>query len=239
VLVCEDDPDVARILAWQLQQAGYAADRAATADAAIGLLAEQRYDAMTLDLALPDADGLSLLRRVREDARHAGMPVIIVSAWVDSPAGKAATLEGEVLGIVDWLGKPVDQARLLHALEMIPKRAGKPRVLHVEDDPDIVRLVSFAVRELADIIAVSTVAEARQQLAAGGVDLMILDVGLIDGSGLALLEGDGPKPPTVLFSAQEVSPDRRDELVAVLVKSQTTLDQLSELIREQLAAGQS
>jgi PAS domain S-box-containing protein len=237
VLICEDDPDVARILAWQLQQAGYGADRAATADAAIGLLAEQRYDAMTLDLRLPDADGLSLLRRVREDARHAGMPVIIVSAWLDSPAGQAATLEGEVLGVVDWLGKPVDQGRLLHALEMIPKRAGRPRVLHVEDDPDIVRLVNFAVRDLADITAVSTVAEARKVLAQGTVDLMILDVGLIDGSGLALLDGDGPKPPTVLFSAQEVNPDRRDELVAVLVKSQTTLDQLSELIRQQLAAG--
>ena len=238
VLICEDDPDVARILAWQLQEAGYGADLAATADAAIGLLAEQRYDAMTLDLALPDADGLSLLRRVREDPRHAEMPVIIVSAWLDSPTGKAATLEGEVLGIVDWLGKPVDQSRLLHALEMIPKRAGKPRVLHVEDDPDIVRLVSFAVRDLAEVTAVSTVAEARKVLAEGGVDLMILDVGLIDGSGLALLDGDGPKPPTVLFSAQEVNPDRRDELVAVLVKSQTTLDQLSELIREQLAAGE-
>ncbi len=236
VLICEDDPDVARILAWQLQQAGYGADRAATADAAIGLLAEQRYDAMTLDLALPDADGLSLLRRVREDPRHAGMPVIIVSAWLDSPAGKAATLEGEVLGVVDWLGKPVDQSRLLHALEMIPKRAGKPRVLHVEDDPDIVRLVNFAVRDLADLRAVSTVAEARRVLAEGGVDLMILDIGLIDGSGLALLDDEGPKPPTVLFSAQEVHPDRRDELVAVLVKSQTTLDQLSELIREQLGA---
>jgi len=237
VLICEDDADVARILAAQLHQAGYGADRAGTADAAIGLLSERSYDAMTLDLALPDADGLSLLRRVREDPRHSEMPVIIVSAWIDSPAGKAATLEGEVLGIVDWLGKPVDQPRLLHALRMIPKRPGRPRVLHVEDDPDIVRLVNFAVRDLAEITAVASIAEARRVLGEGGIDLMILDVGLIDGSGLVLLDGDTPKPPTVLFSAQEINPERRDELVAVLVKSQTTLDQLSSLIREQLEAG--
>lgn len=236
VLVCEDDADVARILAGQLQQAGYSADRAASAEAAIGLLAERSYDAMTLDLALPDADGLSLLRRVREDPRHCDMPVIVVSAWIDSPAGQAATLEGEVLGIVDWLGKPVDQERLQHALGRIRKRGERPRLLHVEDDPDVVRLVNFAVRDQADIIAVDSVAEARRVLAEGGIDLMILDVGLIDGSGLALLEGDGPRPPTVLFSAQEINPDRRDELVAVLVKSQTTLDQLSALIREQLEA---
>jgi PAS domain S-box-containing protein len=236
VLICEDDADVARILTVQLQQAGYGADRAATADAAIGLLSERSYDAMTLDLALPDIDGLSLLRRVREDPRHAEMPVIIVSAWLDSPAGQAATLEGEVLGVVDWLGKPVDQLRLHHALRMIARRDGRPRVLHVEDDPDIVRLVHYAVRDLAEITAVSTLAEARRALAAGGIDLMILDVGLIDGSGLALLDGDGPKPPTVLFSAQEINPARRAELVAVLIKSQTTLDQLSDLIREQLSA---
>jgi hypothetical protein len=41
-------------------------------------------------------------------------------------------------------------------------------------------------------------------------------------------------PPTVLFSAQEIGPDRRDELVAVLVKSQSTIDQLAKVIRDQL-----
>jgi DNA-binding response OmpR family regulator len=220
----------------QLQQAGYYTDRAATADAAIGLLAGRRYDAMTLDLALPDADGVSLLRRVREDPRHGEMPVIIISAWLDSPVGKAANLEGEVLGIVDWLGKPIDLSRVLHALRRIPKRLGRPHVLHVEDDSDIVGLVHFAVRDVADITAVPSVAEARRALEAGGVDLMILDVGLIDGSGLALLDGDQPRPPTVLFSAREIDLQRHDGLVAVLVKSQTTLDQLSGLIHEQLEA---
>jgi DNA-binding response OmpR family regulator len=234
VLICEDDGDIAGILAVQLQQAGYNTDRAATADAAIGLLAGRRYDAMTLDLALPDADGVSLLRRVREDPRHGEMPVIIISAWLDSPVGKAANLEGEVLGIVDWLGKPIDLSRLLHALRRIPKRHGRPHVLHVEDDRDIVGLVHFAVHDLADITAVPSIAEARRALDAGGIDLMILDVGLIDGSGLALLDGDQPRPPTVLFSAREIDLQRHDGLVAVLVKSQTTLDQLSGLIREQL-----
>jgi PAS domain S-box-containing protein len=235
VLICEDDPDVATVLAAQLQEAGYRADRAATADTAFRLLAERRYDAMTLDLALPDTDGLSLLRRVRENPRHSDMPVIIISAWIDSPAGKAASLEGEVLGIVDWLGKPIDQTRLLHTLNEIPKRASRPHVLHVEDDPDVARLVNLALRDLADITSVPSVAEARATLQAGGVDLMILDIGLTDGSGLALLDGDDPKPPTVLFTGQEAPPERHDELVAVLVKSQTTLDQLASLIREQLA----
>ncbi|MEA2755159.1 MAG: hypothetical protein QOJ54_1448, partial [Aliidongia sp.] len=234
VLICEDDPDVATVMAGQLQQAGYRADRAATADAAIRLLAERRYDAMTLDLALPDTDGLSLLRRVRENPRHSEMPVIIVSAWIDSPAGQAASLEGEVLGIVDWLGKPVDQARLQHTLNGIPKHGNRPHVLHVEDDLDVARLVNFALRDLADITSVPSIAEARRALKAGGVDLMILDIGLIDGSGLVLLDGDDPKPPTVLFTGQETPPERCDELVAVLVKSRTTLDHLSSVIRERL-----
>jgi hypothetical protein len=65
---------------------------------------------------------------------------------------------------------------------------------------------------------------------------MILDVGLIDGSGLALLDGDQPRPPTVLFAARDINLQCHDGLVAMLVKSQTTLDQLSGPIREQLEA---
>jgi signal transduction histidine kinase/DNA-binding response OmpR family regulator len=237
VLICEDDPDIARILALHLEQGGYGSDWADTADGALRLLAERLYDAMTLDLALPDTDGISLLRRLRTDDRHANMPVIIVSARIDSPLDETATLDGQVLGIVDWIGKPVDQGRLLHALQMAHHPSGRPRVLHVEDDPDIVRLVGFALRDQADIIAVPSVAEARQLLDAGNIDLMILDVGLIDGSGLALLDDvemkGAHRPPTVLFSAQEVPPIRHEQLVAVLVKSQTTLDQLSRLIRDE------
>jgi PAS domain S-box-containing protein len=241
VLVCEDDDDVAHILRLQLAEAGYQSVRAATADETMRLLDVGRFDAMTLDLNLPDGDGIAMLRRIRADARHAAMPVIVVSAWLAEQLADEPLL-GQVLGVVDWIGKPIDGDRLHHALDLARRRAGKPRVLHVEDDPDIVKLVGYALRDEADVVAASSLAEARRRLTGGDIDLVILDVGLVDGSGLALLDDvknvKGIRsPPTVLFSAQEVDPERRDELVAVLVKSQSTIDQLAAVIRDQLDLG--
>jgi DNA-binding response OmpR family regulator len=238
VLICEDDDDVAHILRLQLADAGYQSVRAATADETMRLLDAGRFDAMTLDLALPDGDGIAMLRRIRSDQRHAAMPVIVISAWLDEKV-EDPMLTGQVLGVVDWIGKPVEGDRLHLALDLARRRAGKPRVLHVEDDPDIVRLVEYALRDEADVIAAPSLAEARRLLTGGDIDLVILDVGLVDGNGLALLDDvknlKGTRsPPTVLFSAQEIGPDRRDELVAVLVKSQSTIDQLAAVIRDQL-----
>ena len=241
VLICEDDDDVAHILRLQLAEAGYQSVRAATADETMRLLDAGRFDAMTLDLALPDGDGIAMLRRIRADQRHAAMPVIVISAWLDEKV-EDPMLTGQVLGVVDWIGKPVEGDRLHLALDLARRRAGKPRVLHVEDDPDIVRLVEYALRDEADVIAAASLVEARRRLGGGDIDLVILDVGLVDGNGLALLDDvknvKGMRsPPTVLFSAQEIGPDRRDELVAVLVKSQSTIDQLAAVIRDQLELG--
>jgi PAS domain S-box-containing protein len=244
VLICEDDDDVAQILRMQLAEAGYQSVRAATADETMRLLDAGQFDAMTLDLRLPDGDGIAMLRRIRADERHAAMPVIVISAWLGEKV-QDRSLTGKVLGVVDWIGKPVDGDRLHHALDLAGRRSGKPRVLHVEDDPDIVKLVEYALRDEADVVSAPSLAEARRRLDGGDIDLVILDVGLVDGSGLALLDDvknhakthKGTRsPPTVLFSAQEIDPDRRDELVAVLVKSQSTIDQLADVIREQLDA---
>ena len=242
VLICEDDDDVAQILRVQLTEAGYQSIRAATADETMRLLDVGRFDAMTLDLRLPDGDGIAMLRRIRADVRHAAMPVIVISAWLDEKKLADRTLTGNVLGVVDWIGKPVDGDRLHHALDLTRRRVGKPRVLHVEDDPDIVKLVEYALRDEADMVAAPSLFEARRRLRDGDIDLVILDVGLVDGSGLTLLDDVKAikgirSPPTVLFSAQEIDPARRDELVAVLIKSQSTIDQLASVIRDQLELG--
>ena len=238
VLICEDDDDIAQILRLQLVDAGYQSVRAATADETMRLLDAGQFDAMTLDLSLPDSDGIAMLRRIRADPRHAEMPVIVVSAWLEEQV-EDPMLTGQVLGVVDWIGKPIEGDRLHRALDLADRRAGKPRVLHVEDDPDIVRLVEYALRDEADVVAAGSLVDARRRLSGGDIDLVILDVSLIDGNGLALLDevknAKGVRsPPTVLFSAQEIGPERRDELVAVLIKSQSTIDQLATVIREQL-----
>jgi len=103
VLVCEDDHDVAKLIQLMLQNAGLASDIAYDAAEAKALLLRQHYAAMTLDLMLPDQDGLSLIRELRTAPGMAHLPVIVVSATAEE--GKLK-LHGENMEVIDWIGKP-------------------------------------------------------------------------------------------------------------------------------------
>jgi CheY-like chemotaxis protein len=80
VLVCEDDPDVAKLLAMMLEQRGFATDVAGSAEEAQNLLARRRYDAMTVDIALPGRDGISLIQELRARDETRDLATVVVSA---------------------------------------------------------------------------------------------------------------------------------------------------------------
>ena len=63
ILILEDHPDLATALSGQLRQAGYTTDVAPCANHAIAMLNASHYDALLLDLGLPDIDGMTLLKR--------------------------------------------------------------------------------------------------------------------------------------------------------------------------------
>jgi PAS domain S-box-containing protein len=232
VLVCEDDADAARVLAALLESRGMQADVAYSAEEAWQKLAERDYAAMTLDLRLPGQDGLSLLRQMRGEARTAHLPVVIVSGE------KTAAAERQVasLDVEDWLLKPIDGERLVRAVRHVSGRnpAGRPRVLHVEDDADIVSVVAGVLEDVAQPVPAFTLAEARAKLAADGAfDLILLDIALPDGSGLDLLpEAAARGIPVVIFSAHEPDSDTAGSVAAVLVKSRTDNARLAAIVEK-------
>lgn len=241
-LIVEDDADVALLLSRMLGQHGWDSEVARNAAEAFESLDRASFDAMTLDLMLPDEDGLSVFRRLRQRPDGQALPVIVVSAIADQ--GKVQ-LNGDAVGVVDWLDKPIDQMRLREALRQALRSSDRPaRILHVEDDYDIVRVVSAVMGDEAQIIPARTLAEARATLAAdASFALVIVDVGLPDGSGLDLL-GELrhlPKPPPVLiFSASDYDAGTARHVAASLVKSRTENGELHETIRhliEQLPPG--
>ena len=241
-LIVEDDADVALLLSRMLGQHGWDSEVARNAAEAFESLDRASFDAMTLDLMLPDEDGLSVFRRLRQRPDGKALPVIVVSAIADQ--GKVQ-LNGDAVGVVDWLDKPIDQLRLREALRQALRTSDRPaRILHVEDDHDIVRVVSAVMGDEAQIIPARTLAEARATLAAdANFALVIVDVGLPDGSGLDLL-GELrhlPKPPPVLiFSASDYDAGTARHVAASLVKSRTENRELHETIRhliEQLPPG--
>jgi PAS domain S-box-containing protein len=236
VLICEDDPDVAALLHLMLRQAGYQADVAYGAAEAKRRIAAGSYAAMTLDLLLPDQDGLSLIRELRAEDGPDHLPIVVVSAHASEGQ---AELNGGVLGVIDWLVKPVDQERLTRAVQRAVRQAagGRARILHVEDDADLRSVVAAIVEREADMEHAASLGEARQKLARERFDLLILDLALPDGSGLELVPVVSdltPPTPVIIFSAHEVDVATAGRVASVLVKSQTSNRELLEKIQHVL-----
>jgi PAS domain S-box-containing protein len=228
VLICEDDPDAAATLAAMMAELGMTSVTVGTIQAAEETLtASPDFAVMLLDLRLPDGTGLELLHRIRADKRLQSLPVLIISG----EAGRAPL----ALDIVDWLQKPVDPSLLKSAVESLRNGAGgRPLILHVEDDPDLRQLVAETLAPNFDIVTADSLAAARELLKQIKPKLAILDIALVDGSGLELL-GDlrrqERRVPVVVFSAQPPGDtDIPAAVDAVLTKSRTSLDYLADTV---------
>ena len=237
LLIVEDDADAAEVLRTMLESDGFAADVSATGRDGLSAARTGVYAAVLVDLQLPDADGISLIRALRAGDDTRDLPVVVVSA--DTARGKA---RGRSLEVVDWMEKPFDQARLREAVAAIYERKadGRPCILHVDDDRDILEVTAAALAGTAEMIAAESLAGARAALARGKPDLVILDLGLPDGSGLELLGdlGDehGRTVPVIVYSAQEMDGALANRVEAVLTKSRTSLAGLTRTVRR-LTAG--
>ncbi|MEO5702698.1 MAG: PAS domain S-box protein [Gammaproteobacteria bacterium] len=233
VLICEDDVDVANLLSMMLTQDGYTIDIAYNAAQTKQLLAQHSYAAMTLDIMLDDQDGISLIRELRKQPDGAILPIVVVSARAE--IGRQE-LNGDAVGIVDWLDKPIDQARLLRSIKQATQHHpdSKPRILYVEDDADLVQVIALLLQDYAVVISAATLQEAQKILKQESFNLVILDLSLPDGNGLdllPLLTNQSPPVPVVVFSGQEVDVITAGKLDAVLVKSNITNEKLIDTIQ--------
>lgn len=232
LLIVEDDVDAAEILRTMLESDGFDADIVGTGRDGLAAARTGVYAAVLVDLQLPDADGIALIRALRAGAETRDLPVVVVSAHVAQ-----GTKRGRSLEVVDWMEKPFDQTRLRQAVAAIYSRKGngRPCVLHVDDDRDILEVTASALSAAADVIPAESLASVRAALARVRPDLVILDLGLPDGSGLELLTdlGDaaGRTVPVIVYSAQEMDCDLADQVEAVLTKSRTSLASLARTVR--------
>lgn len=233
ILVCEDEPDIAALLSFILRTGGYQPMVAHTAADAKHLLTEHRFRAMTLDIDLPDQDGISLFRELRGKPESRDLPIIVISAMPDEGVNR---LNGDAIGLIDWLVKPIDQNKLALSLDKAMNFVeGMPSILHVEDDPDVRQVVSSVLDGMANVTPVSGVMDAAAALKKDHFDLVILDLGLPDGAGEDLLpllrRKDQTSIPVVVFSVDEISSVMAKRVSASLVKSRATNETLLKTIR--------
>jgi len=116
VLLVEDDPMIGESVARGLSGDGYAVDRALDAGEADTALRTQAYDLVLLDLGLPGADGLQVLRALR--ARGDATPVLVVTAR-DAVASRVAGLDA---GADDYVVKPFELDELGARIRAVLRR---------------------------------------------------------------------------------------------------------------------
>lgn len=107
--------------------------------------------------------------------------------------------------------------------------SAKPAILHVDDDPDMLRVLSSVFEDRAELYSTPSVVEAIAAIRNRTFDAAILDIGLADGSGLELvplLRDRSAAMPIIVFTAQEVEPGQVTGADLVLVKSRASMDQL-------------
>ncbi len=121
VLIVEDEAKMAGLLKRGLEEEGYAVDSADDGREALWLATENPYDAIVLDVMLPDLDGFEVCRRLRSAERWS--PVLMLTAR-DAVPDRVSGLDA---GADDYLTKPFSFAELLARLRALVRRGNQER----------------------------------------------------------------------------------------------------------------
>ena len=120
ILLVEDEPDAARMVAKGLREHAYAVDVVGDGVAATQQAAAADYDAIVLDVLLPLRSGLEVCRQLRREGRS--VPLLMLTAR-DSVDARIAGLDS---GADDYLTKPFDSGELLARLRALIRRGARP-----------------------------------------------------------------------------------------------------------------
>lgn len=115
VLLIEDEPHIAEAIRFILSRAGWSVSVLDDGALALSRIADERPDAIILDLMLPGRSGLEILADLRADADLSALPVLMLSARGQGRDRAAA----ERAGATDFLAKPFANADVLARLEAI------------------------------------------------------------------------------------------------------------------------
>ena len=132
VLVVEDDPDIAELVAHHLRKAGYASEILTSGSEVMPLVRERPPALVVLDLMLPGRNGLDVCRAIRADPKTSGVPIIMLTAKTD----ETDRIVGLELGGDDYVTKPFSPKELVARVGAVLRRARReqpsPNLLRFE-----------------------------------------------------------------------------------------------------------
>jgi len=119
ILIVEDDPDIAELMARYLDKAGFTTERTASGRDALQAVGARPPELIVLDLMLPQVDGLEVCRLLRANESTAALPIIMVTARAD----ESERIVGLELGADDYLAKPFSPNELVARVRALLRRA--------------------------------------------------------------------------------------------------------------------
>lgn len=123
ILIVEDEPDIARLVALNLEAEGFECQVSGRGDEALDLAFRTRPDLVVLDVMLPGVDGVEVCRQLRKDPRTAAAGIIMLTA-LTQPEDRVAGFEA---GADDYLGKPFHLEELVARIQTSLRRARRLR----------------------------------------------------------------------------------------------------------------
>jgi DNA-binding response OmpR family regulator len=118
VLVVEDDPDIAQLVAHYLDKAGFSTELLSSGRDALAAMAARPPDLLILDLMLPQVDGLEVCRITRANEATASLPIIMLTARAE----ESDRIVGLELGADDYLAKPFSPNELVARVRALLRR---------------------------------------------------------------------------------------------------------------------
>jgi two-component system NtrC family sensor kinase len=209
-LIVDDSITVRMDLKDSLEEAGISVALSATAAAARDALARTAFDVVILDVMLPDADGLELLRDLKSDPATAGIPVMLLS----SEGEVRDRVRGMAVGADEYLGKPYNRVQVVSRTRALCRKGRsqgreKRLVLVVDDSPSFRGRITEALEEGGYEVAEAANGEDGLRLAAElRPDAMLVDQQMpgLDGVGvLRMLRADAAlrRLPCLLLTASQ------------------------------------
>ncbi|HEV2739000.1 MAG TPA: response regulator, partial [Candidatus Elarobacter sp.] len=227
VLIVEDDATFARILLGLARDRGFKGLMATTGADGIALARQFVPDAITLDIGLPDVDGWSLLDQLKRDPATKSIPVHVIS-------GEEQWQKALDSGAFAHLKKPASEDALTQAFDNLLgfADAASRNVLVVEDDVTQLSAMANLIQSgEVTVTAVSTGAQALAALDEAKFDCVIVDLGLPDIEGIALIErikdhAAHVRVPVIVYTGRELT-EQEDAAIRRLSESVIVKDAMS------------
>jgi CheY-like chemotaxis protein/anti-sigma regulatory factor (Ser/Thr protein kinase) len=232
ILVIEDDPRDRDWLVDTLSRAGYTIETAGSGAAAIARARTRAFDAITLDLLLPDMSGQEVLRAIRRDGPNRDTPVIVATVVADR--GVSAGFE-----IADVLMKPVDASHLLGSVARIVAARDRSRpILIIDDNPLALKLAQEQLRNAGFSSICSSDGEAGlEAIERHAPAAIVLDLVMPAMSGFDFLRrlrrhGRHRHIPVIVWTERDITLDERRHLLTTTERLVPKGDGPGSLIEE-------